>query len=229
MPAFYTRQIYPIGNGKYIGYCACGTGNKMCYFTTDENFNKFDTLRQHIVTFNMGYADFSIHPIAIYKNTITCIAPLSDTIYAYANNKFIPRFITTTHRSVPTNFTPTKVDYWSLLAKLKEKGFYAKKEVFETKNWFIITYDNGKIFYEKNQQKGYYIPKDLPVRGDMIYPSDLWGQQGEKLIAIFTPKELLEIKAELEAKGVQMTEKMQMLFSKVKTGENPWLFFYNLK
>lgn len=111
MPAFYTRQIYPAGNGKYIGYCACGTGNRMCYFTTDKNFNKFDTLRQHIVTFNMGYADFSIHPIVIYKNNITCIAPLSDTIYTYADNKFIPRFITTTHRSVPADFIPSRVDY----------------------------------------------------------------------------------------------------------------------
>lgn len=229
MPAFYTRQIYPAGNGKYIGYCACGTGNRMCYFTTDKNFNKFDTLRQHIVTFNMGYADFSIHPIVIYKNNITCIAPLSDTIYTYADNKFIPRFITTTHRSVPADFIPSRVDYWSLLAKLKEKGFDAKKEAFETKNWFIITYDNGKIFYEKNQQKGFYIPKDLPARGDMIYPSDLWGQQGEKLIAIFAPEELLAIKAELEAKGVQLTDKMKTLFGKVKAGENPWLFFYELK
>ena len=186
----------------------------MCYFTTDKNFNKFDTLRQHIVTFNMGYADFSIHPIVIYKNNITCIAPLSDTIYTYADNKFIPRFITTTHRSVPADFIPSRVDYWSLLAKLKEKGFDAKKEAFETKNWFIITYDNGKIFYEKNQQKGFYIPKDLPARGDMIYPSDLWGQQGEKLIAIFAPEELLAIKAELEAKGVQLTDKMKTLFRK---------------
>ena len=118
---------------------------------------------------------------------------------------------------------------WILLAKLKEKGFDAKKEAFETKNWFIITYDNGKIFYEKNQQKGFYIPKDLPARGDMIYPSDLWGQQGEKLIAIFAPEELLAIKAELEAKGVQLTDKMKTLFGKVKAGENPWLFFYELK
>lgn len=46
----------------------------------------------------------------------------------------------------------------------------------------------------------------------MIYPSDLWGQQGEKLIAIFAPEELLAIKAELEAKGVQLTDKMKTLF-----------------
>ena len=92
-----------------------------------------------------------------------------------------------------------------------------------------VSHDNGKIFYEKNQQKGFYIPKDLPARGDMIYPSDLWGQQGEKLIAIFAPEELLAIKAELEAKGVQLTDKMKTLFGKVKAGENPWLFFYELK
>ena len=40
---------------------------------------------------------------------------------------------------------------------------------------------------------------------------------------------LLAIKAELEAKGVQLTDKMKTLFGKVKAGENPWLFFYELK
>lgn len=229
LASFYARQMYPLSNETFIGYCACGLNNTMCYFTTDKTFNKFDTLRKHTISFPMGIVDFSTHPIAIYQNRISCVAPLCDTIFEYSNGKLVPRFITTVHKSVPDNYQPTKEDYLTQLDKLQKDGYYSKNDIYETSNWFVITYDNGKIFYEKNQQKGYYIPKDLPARGDMIYPSDLWGQQGEKLIAIFTPEELLEIKAELEAKGVQMTEKMQMLFSKVKTGENPWLFFYNLK
>ncbi len=82
----------------------------MCYFTTDKNFNKFDTLRQHIVTFNMGYADFSIHPIVIYKNNITCIAPL---VTRFIHMQIINLFpdSSTTHRSVPADFIPSRVDY----------------------------------------------------------------------------------------------------------------------
>lgn len=227
--SFYARQMYPLPNGKYIGYCACGLNNTMCYFTTDKTFSSFDTLRRHFITFPMGIVDFSTHPIAIYQNRISCVAPLNDTIFEYSNDELIPRFITTVHRSAPVNYQPGKEDYWTQLDKLQKEGYYSKNDIYETSNWFIITYDNGKIFYEKNQQKGFYIPKDLPARGDMIYPSDLWGQQGEKLIAIFTPEELLEIKAELETSGVQLTDKMKTLFSKVKAGENPWLFFYNLK
>lgn len=225
----YTRQIYPLSNGRYIGYCACGLNNKICYFSADKNLDNFDTLRQHIASFPMGFVDFSIHPIAIYQDRVSCVAPLCDTIFEYSNNKLIPRFVTTVHRSVPIDYKPTKVDYWRQLDKLKNEGYYSKNEIFETKDWFIITYDNGKIFYEKNQQKGFYIPKDLPTRGDMIYPNDLWGQQGEKIIAIFTPEELLAIKAELEKNEVKLTDKMKILFNKVKSGENPWLFFYNLK
>ncbi len=227
--SYYTRKLYPLTDGKYIGYCACGLNNTMCYFTTDSTFSTFDTLRPHTISFPMGIVDFATHPISIYKNKISCTAPLCDTIFEYLENRLIPRFITTTHRSVPSDYKPTKEDYWRQLHKLEKEGYYSKNDVYETSDWFIITYDNGKIFYEKNQQKGFYIPKDLPARGDMIYPSDLWGQQGEKLIAIFAPEELLAIKAELEAKGVQLTDKMKTLFSKVKAGENPWLFFYKLK
>lgn len=227
--SFYARQIYPLPDGKYIGYCACGLNNTMCYFSTDKTMSKFDTLRRHTISFPMGIVDFSTHPIAIYQNRVSCVAPICDTIFEYSNGKLIPRFITTVHRSAPIDYQPGKENYWTQLGKLQKDGYYSKNDIYETSNWFVITYDNGKIFYEKNQQKGYYIPKDLPARGDMIYPSDLWGQQGEKLIAIFAPEELLAIKAELEAKGVQLTDKMKTLFSKVKAGENPWLFFYNLK
>ncbi len=227
--SFYTRQMYPLTDGKYIGYCACGLNNKMCYFTTDNTFGKFDTLRTHVISFPMGFVDFAVHPIAVYQNRVSCVAPLCDTIFEYSNNKLTPRFVTTVHRSVPIDYKPTEEDYWRQLNNLKKDGYFSKNDIFETTNWFIITYDNGKLFYEKNRKKGYFISKELPARGDMIYPNDLWGQQGEKLIAVFTPEELLAIKTELEMKNVRLTDRMQEMFGKVRTGGNPWLFFYNLK
>lgn len=227
--AFYTRQIFPLSEGIHIGFCACGLNNKVHYFTTDHTFNKLDTLRKHTFSFPMGFIDFSTHPIAIYQNRVSCVVPLCDTIFEYANGKLIPRFITTVHRSAPANYQPTTSDYWSQLDKLQKEGYYSKNDIYETKDWFIITYDKGKLFWEKEKHKGYYIPRELPARGDMIYPNDLWGQQNEKLIAIYTPEELQAIEAELKANKVPLSDKMKDLFCKVKTGENPWLFFYHLK
>ena len=100
--------------------------------------------------------------------------------------------MTKVHRSVPDNFDPGQKDYLTCVARLeKEKGYFSKDEIYETKNWFIITYEAGKLIYNKKMEKAFYMPKNVAMRGDMIYPDDLWGEYGEKLVAVYTPEELL--------------------------------------
>ena len=88
------------------------------------------------------------------------------------------------------------------MARLKrEKGYFSKDEIYETKNWFVITYETGKLMYNKKTEKAFYMPKNVAMRGDMIYPDDLWGESGEKLVAVYTPGELLAMKDKMKRKG----------------------------
>lgn len=226
---FYARNVFPVDGNKLLGYCACGL-SKMCYFISDNNFTKYDTLRRHKVLFPIGVVDFSVHPVSVYNRRISMLAPLCDTIFEYRKNRMEPRFITKVHRSMTDKYELGSEDYLSSVISLrKEHGCFSKNEIYETRKWFVITYWNGKMFYHKNKGKAYFIPKKLDVRGDLIYPKDLWGQVGEKLIAVFSPEELLDIKHKMEKDGVEPTEKVKNLFNKVKKGGNPWLFYYSLK
>ena len=64
--------------------------------------------------------------------------------------------------------------------RTKEKGYFSKDEIYETKNWFVITYETGKLMYNKKIEKAFYMPENVAMRGDMIYPDDIWRESGER-------------------------------------------------
>lgn len=225
----YIQQVFPLDQDRYLGYCVCSE-SRTCYFISDKNFTEFQTLRPHFARFPMGMVSFSSHPITMYDGRISFVAPLCDTIFEYDGNGLQPRFVTKVHRSVTDDFVPGNVDYLKCLYQLKKKyGCISKDGIYETKNWFLITYENGKLFYNKRKGKAFFISKGLTLRGDMIYPDDLWGHSGEKLIAMYTSDELLAMKDEMQKQGIALTKKMERVFQQVKKGDNPWLVFYTLK
>ena len=225
----YMRRVYPLEKDRYLGYFACSL-NRLCYFISDKEFTKFDTLRPHYVRFPLGVVDFSIHPITIYDGRISFVAPLCDTIFEYDGYKLQPRFVTKVHRSVPDDFAPGHKDYLTWVARLKrEKGYFSKDEIYETKNWFVITYETGKLMYNKKTEKAFYMPKNVAMRGDMIYPDDLWGESGEKLVAVYTPGELLAMKDKMEKEGVVLTKRMKQFFRQVETERQSVMIFYTFK
>ena len=187
-------------------------------------------MRPHYVRFPMGVVDFSRHPITIYDGRISFVTPLCDTIFEYDGHKLQPRFVTKVHRSVPDNFDPGQKDYLTCVARLeKEKGYFSKDEIYETKNWFIITYEAGKLIYNKKMEKAFYMPKNVAMRGDMIYPDDLWGEYGEKLVAVYTPEELLAMRDKMKKEGVVLTKKVEQLFRQVEAEKNPVMILYVFK
>ena len=111
----------------------------------------------------------------------------------------------------------------------KEKGYFSKDEIYETKNWFVITYETGKLMYNKKIEKAFYMPKNVAMRGDMIYPDDLWGESGEKLVAAYTPEELLAMRDKMKQEGVVLTKKMEQLFRQVETEKKPVMILYTFK
>ena len=225
----YVRGVYPLEKDRYLGYITCSK-SKLCYFISDKKFTKFDTLRPHYVRFPMGVVDFSRHPITIYDGRISFVTPLCDTIFEYDGHKLQPRFVTKVHRSVPDNFDPGQKDYLTCVARLeKEKGYFSKDEIYETKNWFIITYEAGKLIYNKKMEKAFYMPKNVAMRGDMIYPDDLWGEYGEKLVAVYTPEELLAMRDKMKKEGVVLTKKVEQLFRQVEAEKNPVMILYVFK
>ena len=119
--------------------------------------------------------------------------------------------------------------YLSNLILEKEKGYFSKDEIYETKNWFIITYEAGKLIYNKKMKKAFYMPKDVAMRGDMIYPDDLWGEYGEKLVAVYTPEELLAMRDKMKKEGVVLTKKVEQLFRQVEAEKNPVMILYVFK
>ena len=138
--------------------------------------------------------------------------------------------MTKVHRSVPDNFDPGQKDYLTCVARLeKEKGYFSKDEIYETKNWFIITYEAGKLIYNKKMKKAFYMPKDVAMRGDMIYPDDLWGESGERLVAVYTPEELLAMRDKMKKEGVVLTKKVEQLFRQVEAEKNPVMILYVFK
>ena len=158
------------------------------------------------------------------------LTPLCDTIFEYDGHKLQPRFVTKVHRSVPDNFDPGQKDYLTCVARLeKEKGYFSKDEIYETKNWFIITYEAGKLIYNKKMEKAFYMPKNVAMRGDMIYPDDLWGEYGEKLVAVYTPEELLAMRDKMKKEGVVLTKKVEQLFRQVEAEKNPVMILYVFK
>lgn len=103
----------------------------------------------------------------------------------------------------------------------KKNGYFTKDEIYETKNWFIITYEAGKLIYNKKMKKAFYMPKDVAMRGDMIYPDDLWGEYGEKLVAVYTPEELLAMRDKMKKEGVVLNEESGATFPAGRSGKEP--------
>lgn len=225
---FYIRDMRKIGDNRYLGYTACGLC-KMCYFITDSLCSKYDTLREHRATFPMGAVDFSISPVAYYRDNISCLVPLCDTIFSLEKNKLKPRYIFEVRKSVPKDFDITTGDYLMSVNTLRQKyGIHSMDEIFETERWFIVVYRDGKYFIDKKKNFAYFIPKELPLHSKLIYPHDLWGKIGERIVAIFSADELLELRDHYKSEGIQPGPKLQELFSKVKKSDNPWLLSYEL-
>ena len=67
------------------------------------------------------------------------------------------------------------------------------------------------------------------MRGDMIYPDDLWGESGEKLVAAYTLEELLAMRDKMKQEGVVLTKKMEQLFRQVETEKKPVMILYTFK
>ena len=75
----------------------------------------------------------------------------------------------------------------------------------------------------------FYLPKDVAMRGDMIYPDDLWGEYGEKLVAVYTPEELLAMRDKMKKDDVVVTKKVEQLFRHVEADKNPVMILYVFK
>lgn len=224
----YVREVHPIEGDKYVGCFICSP-MEVCHFVCDRDYRNIKALRPHYATFPMGMVNFSNHPIARCQDRITLLTPLCDTLFEYRNGSLHPRFITNVHRSVSDDFKPYAKDYLSSLHQMKKQGFYAKDDIFETGKWFMISYATGKLFYEKKKGKAYFMPVTDELRGDLIYPTDLWGQRGEQLIAVYTADEMMAVKAKMEKAGVKISSRLAALFQDAAGGKNPWMIFYRLK
>lgn len=223
----YTRALYPLTKDSYLGYTSCGN-HRLCYFITDPAFAQVDTLLCHPARFPFGTVNFATHPVTGYKGSYSMLAPFSDTIYTLRDRTLRPRLVCRTHPSVPTGYRPTTDDYFTQLTKLDKQGYSRKEGLYETDHWLVVADKKGLLFYNKATGKGGYMKKDISLRGDLIYPLDLWSESDGRLIAVYTPEELLAIKRAMEAARLPLSAKMQALFARLRPGMPPVLLFYTL-
>ncbi len=225
----YTRNVYPLQEANtYLGYTTCGR-HRLCYFITDSTFSRVDTLSLHPAQFPLGSVNFATHPVTCHQGNYSMLAPLNDTIYTLRHNALYPRLVFRTHNSVPLGYQPTKDDYLTQTATLEKQGYIRKDGLYETDKWLVITDKKGLLFYNKDTRKGSYLPEDMPQRGDLIYPQDLWSEHNGRLIAVYTPEELLALKHEMEAANVVLSKKIQTLFARLHPGTPLILIFYTLR
>ena len=80
-----------------------------------------------------GVINFSQHAISTYAGRTLFIQPFCDTLYAYAEGRITPAYITRTGASLPPEFDfPAGADCTMLKQELEERGYYSKTGIFET-------------------------------------------------------------------------------------------------
>lgn len=65
------------------------------------------------------------------------------------------------------------------------------------------------------------MPKDVAMRGDMIIRDDLWGEYGEKLVAVYTPEEFDSHEGKMKKEGVVLIEESGATFPAGRSGKEP--------
>lgn len=178
---------------------------------------------------------FSKHAMEKVGKEIHFIMPLCDTIYAYSDRAFYPKYVIETPQKMvdKREFSDISVSnpYFMIMLQTGQKGYFTGfTELFETDDMLLLNYrDNGAIlgFYignKKTKEGNYYLytasfDKQMPV-------IPIVGSYGNQFIGTYECDNILDFKDRIDIRRPEY-EKLKTIMEGNHADFNPILVFYS--
>lgn len=178
---------------------------------------------------------FSKHAMEKVGEEIHFIMPLCDTVYAYSDMHFYPKYIIETPQKMADKQTFSNISlsnpYFMVMLQMGQKGFFTGfTELFETNDMFLLNYkDNGGVlgFYvgnKKTKEGNYYLythsfDKQMPV-------IPIVGSYKNQFIGTYESENIASFKDQIDSSRPEYI-KLKTIMEGNPEDYNPILVFYS--
>lgn len=177
---------------------------------------------------------FSRHSMEKTGDEIHFIMPVCDTIYAYSNQSFYPKYVVETpcemaDKQALSGSTPSNSYFFMLYEQLRKGAFGGFTGLFETEELLLLNYqhEKGSGFYLANKETmegNYYTYTYMFGKQVPVFP--IVGRSENQFIGTIECEELLSFKEQMDVNNPEYA-KLREIIEGNRIDDNPILVFYN--
>jgi hypothetical protein len=209
--------------------------SRHAYYVLDgKTFAILSTHLEHNLNTNRYMSPFARHPIS-NSGEVLLLAPFSDVIYQFADNKVVPRYFVETDmrvRDVRAYVREVPNDLMSIQNKLCEENSFAGFDLLMETRQYLLLYHyrhRGRLLWDKVHKSGVSFVATIKGPGRMretIFTSMI-GATENVFIGQWTASEVVLFRENVGTSGLAPT--LKQIVTQTKEDDNPVIVLYHMK